>query len=136
MQQTLNFMDEQFLITLESLKHPKIKIINKAIKKQTQLFELDSPIDIQFNGYYTLTEYQSFLDSLFQKCKVELQKMRSIANNQFQKLKDQFNNLLLELRLLRKRFYPMNDLDLMFSRIELQKGSLPIDNNHQYLKKN
>lgn len=128
-------MDEQILITLELLKTPKIKIINKAMKKQTQLFEADSPIDIQFNGYHSLSEYKAFLDSQFHKCKLALQSTMRTFIQELAQLKSKLEAVLLEIKLFRKMFFPKNNQELLFTRIEFLKSSLPIENYGDYLKK-
>lgn len=129
-------MDEQIQKTLELLKHPQIKIINRPMKKQTQLFEADSPIDIQFNGFQSLSEYKAYLDSQFHKCKLVLQSTISNLIHQFTQLKARLEAVLLDIKLFRKMFFPKNDQELLFTRIEFLKNSLPIENNNDYLKKN
>lgn len=129
-------MTEQILITLENLKYPKVKIINKPLKQQGLLFEPESSVDIQFNGYSSLNEYQAHLDNLFQKFKSVLNERMAQALNQPQQMKQVLDLVELEIKLFRKRYFPKSNIELPFTRIELLKNSISIDSYQESVKKN
>jgi hypothetical protein len=129
-------MIEQFETILEAFKHPKVKLINKAIKKQGQLFDVENEIDIQFNGYSSLYDYQEHINKYFLKSKEIInQKMASDISQPLQ-LKQNLDLLKFEVKTFRRRYFQQNNDELMLSRIEILKNNIAIKSNDTFLKKN
>jgi hypothetical protein len=129
-------MIKHFETISEPFKHPKVKLINKAFKKQTQLFEEDNGIAIQFNGFNSLPEYHEHIIKNFLKSKEFIQERILAENNQPLRLKEHLDVLKFEIKTFRRRYYEQNDEELMLSRIEFLKNSLPVKGDTTALKKN
>ena len=129
-------MIKQFEIILEAFKHPKVKLINKAFRKQTLLFDFETDIGVQFNGYNSLYDYQEYVDKCFLKSKDVIQQKMATEMSYPLQLKQNLDLLKFEIKTFRKMHFHLNNEELMISRIEFIKNSLPIKTNDGYLKKN
>lgn len=129
-------MIKQFETILEAFKHPKVKLINKGFRKQSQLFETENEMDVQFNGYNSLYEYQEYINKCFLKSReVIQQKMASELSQPFQ-LKQNLDLLKFEVKTFRRRHFQLNNDELLLSRIEILKNSLPVKSYDAFVKKN
>lgn len=119
-------MIAQFETILEPLKHPKVKIVNKAFRKQRQLFEPENDTDVQFNGYNSLSEYQEHMNRNFLKSKDVIQQNMTSRIHQPFELKQNLHLLKFEIKSFRKSYFQLTNDELILSRIELVKNSLPL----------
>ena len=129
-------MTTQFESILEIFKHPKVKLVNKAFKKQSQLFESENEIDVQFNGYNSIYEYQEYINKCFLNFKIAIEKQMAEEESQASLLIQKLDLLKFEFKTFRRRYFQHNNDELMLSRIEILKNSLPVKSNDPFVKKN
>lgn len=128
-------MITQFQSILEPLKHPKVKIVNRPFKKQNQLFEPDDDIEVQFNGYNTLSEHQEEINRCFLRSKAIIDDNMSSQMDEPLQVKQKLHLLKFEVRSFRKSYFSLTNDELILSRIEIHKNSLPVRNYHPLVKK-
>ncbi len=115
MNQTLN-------TALDLVKTAKVQVFPRSVKKQINLFEGDMSSEINFNGYNNPVTYQHHLESFYADCKQEIGQQISLGLNQLEDLKRQFDLAKFEVREFRQRYFPKNDNEALFQRIEFVKS--------------
>jgi len=115
MNQTLN-------TALDLVKTAKVQVFPRSVKKQINLFEGDMTSEINFNGYNNPVSYQHHLESFYLECKQEIAQQISLGLNQLEDLKRQFDLAKFEVREFRQRYFPKNDNDALFQRVEFVKS--------------
>ena len=115
MNQTLN-------TALDLVKTAKVQVFPRSVKKQINLFDDDMSSEINFNGYNNLVAYQHHLESFYAACKQEIAQEISLGLNQLEDLKRQFDLAKFEVREFRQRYFPKNDNDALFQRVEFVKS--------------
>jgi hypothetical protein len=115
MNQTLN-------TALDLVKTAKVQVFPRSVKKQINLFEGDMSSEINFNGYNNPVTYQQHLESFYLACKQEIAQEISHGLNQMEDLKRQFDLAKFEVREFRQRYFPKNDNEALFQRIEFVKS--------------
>ncbi len=115
MNQTLN-------TALDLVKTAKVQVFPRSVKKQINLFEGEMSSEINFNGYNNPVSYQHHLDAFYSACKQEIAQEISTGLNQLEDLKRQFDLAKFEVREFRQRYFPKNDNEALFQRIEFVKS--------------
>lgn len=115
MNQTLN-------TALDLVKTAKVQVFPRSVKKQINLFEGNMSSEINFNGYNNPVTYQHHLETFYLACKQEIAQEISHGLNQMEDLKRQFDLAKFEVREFRQRYFPKNDNEALFQRIEFVKS--------------
>lgn len=63
--------------TLEQLQVAKVQVHSHSVRKQINLFEIETGPEINFNGHKSILDYQQFLDKIYKEYKY-LSKLKSI----------------------------------------------------------
>ena len=128
-------MNQILEVMFEQLKSAKIQINQKALRKQVNLFDIEPGPEISFNGYKSPNEYQSFLDGFYSNCKTSINKKLSTEETCFNKLKKEFDMSRFEVKEFKSRYFPKNNHQTVFNRIELIKASQFHLTDEEILKK-
>ena len=59
--------------TLTQLKVVKVQVHSFSIRKQVNLFDSETTVDLSFNGYKHTADYHKYLDKLYDRCKSNLE---------------------------------------------------------------
>ncbi len=129
MSQTLN-------TALEQVKLARVQVFPRSVRKQINLFEEDMSSEINFNGYNNPVNYQHHLESFYNACKQEIGQDINLRRNQLDDLKRQFDLAKYEVREFRQWYFPKNDIDTLFHRVEFVKSPRIDHINDDGIKKN
>jgi hypothetical protein len=129
-------MIKHFETISEPFKHPKVKLINKGFRKQSQLFETENEMDLQFNGYKSLNDYQEYINKCFLKSREVIQQKMASELSQPLQLKQNLDLLKFEVKTFRRSYFQLNNDELLLSRTEILKTSLPVKSYDAFVKKN
>ena len=55
--------------TLEQLQVAKVQVHSHSVRKQINLFEIETGPEINFNGHKSILDYQQFLDKIYKEYK-------------------------------------------------------------------
>ncbi len=121
--------------TLMQLKVAKVQVHSFSVRKQVNLFESEMSPEITFNGYKHTVDYHSFLDSLYYMCKVRLEEILNESRNDPEGLKRKLDLYRFEIREFKNRYFPKENEQVLFNRIEFVKTQLLKINEETTLKK-
>ncbi len=107
---------------LDQVKMARVQVFPRSVRKQINLFEDDISAEITFNGYNDQIKYQQHLESLYIACKHEIGHEVNLRLNQLDELKRQFDLAKYEVREFRQWYFPKNDIDTLFLRVEFVKS--------------
>jgi hypothetical protein len=116
-------MKEKLAVVLEQLKTAKIQVSQRTLRKQVNLFEYDDSPDIEFNGHRSLPSLQEHLFTFYTPIKQQVDAMVQSADMQPHSLKKDFDLACFEIREFRKRYFPKDNYDVLFHRVELHKST-------------
>lgn len=129
-------MNQTLISALEQVKMAKVQVFPRSVKKQINLFEDDISSEISFNGHNTPLSYQHYLEGYYIACKLVIGQEMNLKQSQLEELKRQFDLAKFEVREFRLRYFPKNDTDTLFYRVEFAK-SVRLNSLHDDgLKKN
>ena len=129
-------MKEKLAVVLEQLKTAKIQVSQRTLRKQVNLFEYDDSPDIEFNGHRSLPSLQEHLFTFYTPIKQHVDAMVQSADMQPHSLKKDFDLACFEIREFRQRYFPKDNYDVLFHRVELHK-STPLElTKDEGIKKN
>lgn len=114
-------MDQCLIHVLGQLKLARVQVFPKTIRKQINLFEIESGPEISFNGFKTLIDYQSHLDQLYLDCKGRLSEQFEEGLSQTEVLKRRLDIIRFEVKEFKSRYFPKHNELVMLNRIELVK---------------
>ena len=129
-------MNETLTTALEQVKMAKVQVFPRSVKKQINLFEDDLSSEISFNGHSTPLAYQHYLEGFYSACKQVIGLEMNLKQSQLEELKRQFDLAKFEVRELRLRYFPKNDNDALFYRVEFAKTARINSLHDDGLKKN
>jgi hypothetical protein len=129
-------MKEKLAVVLEQLKTAKIQVSQRTLRKQVNLFEYDDSPDIEFNGHRSLPSLQEHLFTFYTPIKQQVDALVQSADMQPHSLKKDFDLACFEIREFRQRYFPKDNYDVLFHRVELHK-STPLElTKDEGIKKN
>ncbi len=121
--------------TLMQLKVAKVQVHSFSVRKQVNLFESEMSPEITFNGYKQTVDYHLYLDSLYYNCKVRLEEILNESRSDPEGLKRKLDLYRFEIREFKNRYFPKENEQVLFNRIEFVKTQLLKINEETTLKK-
>ena len=107
---------------LEQLKIARINVNTRSFRKQITLFDMDDSQDVEFNGSKSPIGYHEQLYSFYLPCKNLVDEMMNDALNQADLIKREFDLYCFEIREFRQRYFPKDNYEILFYRVELHKS--------------
>jgi hypothetical protein len=115
-------MKELLNNALEQLKIARISLNTRSFRKQFTLFDLDDSQDVEFNGAKSPVSYHEQLYSFYLPCKRLVDEKMNEALNQSDSVKREFDLYCFEIREFRQRYFPKDNYEVLFYRLELHKS--------------
>jgi hypothetical protein len=134
--QTIQKMKEKLTVVLEQLKTAKIQVSQRTLRKQVSLFEFDDSHEIEFNGYKSIPALQEHLYSFYNLVKLFVDEMLNSSSGQPESLKREFDLASFEVREFRQRYFPKDNTEVLFHRVELHKSTPKEFTSDLAIKKN
>ena len=122
--------------TLMQLQVAKVQVHSFSARKQVTLFESVSAPEISFNSYRQTSDYHFYLDSLYRQCKTSLEDYINASANDSELLKKNIDLFRFEVREFKNRYFPKDNEQVLFNRVEFVKTPLSNINDDYGLKKN
>ena len=121
--------------TLDQLKLVKVQVHSFSARKQMNLFESEVAPEISFNGYKLTLEYNNYLDLLYQQCKTNLEEKLNGINDNPEEIKKAIDLYRFEVREFKSRYFPKDNEQVLFNRVDFVKTTLAGINDDIGLKK-
>lgn len=121
--------------TLIQLQVAKVQVHSFSARKQVTLFESVSAPEISFNSYRLTSDYHFYLDSLYRQCKTSLEDYINVSAHDSELLKKNIDLFRFEVREFKNRYFPKNNDQVLFNRVEFVKTPLSNINDDYGLKK-
>lgn len=121
--------------TLTQLKVAKVQVHSFSVRKQVNLFESELAPEISFNGYKLTSDYHIYLDSLYHECKSTLEESLNNDSTNPEVLKRELDLFRFEVREFKNRYFPRENEQVIFNRVEFVKTPLTNINDDAGLKK-
>ena len=109
--------------TLTQLKVVKVQVHSFSIRKQVNLFDSETTVDLSFNGYKHTADYHKYLDTLYDGCKSNLEEQLKEIQNDSVELKRALDLFRFEVREFKNRNFPKDNEQVLFNRVEFIKTS-------------
>lgn len=106
----------------EHLKNANVQILTTTSKRQINLFEIDGLPEIHFNGFKSPREYHKYLEAFYQQVQKVIHDLLSEGNMAVQDLLKLLDIAWFEVKTFRKQFFPKDQKQILFSRVEIHKG--------------
>lgn len=129
-------MKELLNNVLEQLKIARINVNTRSFRKQITLFEMDDSQDVEFNGSKSPVGYHEQLYSFYLPCKNLVDEMMNDALNQADSIKREFDLYCFEIREFRQRYFPKDNYEVLFYRVEVHKSVSREIEGSEAIKKN
>jgi hypothetical protein len=113
----------------------KVQVHSFSARKQVTLFESVSAPEISFNSYRLISDYHFYLDSLYRQCKTSLEDYINASTHDSEFLKKNIDLFRFEVREFKNRYFPKNNEQVLFNRVEFVKTPLSNINDDYGLKK-
>ncbi len=121
--------------TLMQQQVAKVQVHSFSARKQVTLFESVSAPEISFNSYRLISDYHFYLDSLYRQCKTSLEDYINASTHDSELLKKNIDLFRFEVREFKNRYFPKNNEQVLFNRVEFVKTPLSNINDDYGLKK-
>lgn len=121
--------------TLMQLQVAKVQVHSFSVRRQINLFESELAPEISFNGYKQTSDYHLYLDSLYHQCKSTLEENINDSSSDPELLKRDLDLFRFEVREFKNRYFPKENQQVLFNRIEFIKTPLTNINDDNGLKK-
>lgn len=121
--------------TLTKLQVAKVQVHSFSARKQVTLFESESAPEISFNSHRLSSDYHLYLDSIYHQCKSKLEDYINDNQNDSELLKRNIDLFRFEVKEFKKRYFPKDNEQVIFNRIEFVKTPLANINDDTELKK-
>jgi DNA repair ATPase RecN len=109
--------------TLTQLKVVKVQVHSFSIRKQVNLFDSETTVDLSFNGYKHTADYHKYLDKLYDRCKSNLEEQLKEIQSDSVELKRALDLFRFEVREFKNRNFPKDNEQVLFNRVEFIKTS-------------
>ena len=121
--------------TLMQLQIARVQVHSFSARKQVTLFESVSSPEISFNNYRLTSDYHFYLDSLYRQCKSSLEDFMNASEHESERLKKNIDLFRFEVREFKNRYFPKDNEQVLFNRVEFVKTPLSNINDDAGLKK-
>lgn len=121
--------------TLEQLKLVKVQVHSFSARKQMNLFESEVAPEISFNGYKLTSEYNNYLDLLYQQCKTNLEEKLNGIHNNPEEIKQAIDLHRFAVREFKSRYFPKDNEQIILNRVDFIKTPVAGVNDDIGLKK-
>ena len=121
--------------TLMQLQIARVQVHSFSARKQVTLFESVSAPEISFNNYRLTSDYHVYLDSLYRQCKSSLENYINASEDESELLKKNIDLFRFEVREFKNRYFPKDNEQVLFNRVEFVKTPLLNINDDAGLKK-
>ena len=121
--------------TLEQLQVAKVQVLSHSVKKQINLFEMETGPEINFNGHKSIIDYQQFLDKIYREYKNLVESQVDHGRNNSEEVKKSLDLARFEIKEFKNRYFPKGNELILFNRIEFIKTPKPDLFNDSALKK-
>jgi len=121
--------------TLMQLQIARVQVHSFSARKQVTLFESVSAPEISFNNYRLTSDYHVYLDSLYRQCKSSLENYINGSEHESELLKKNIDLFRFEVREFKNRYFPKDNEQVLFNRVEFVKTPLSNINDDSGLKK-
>jgi len=117
------------------LQIARVQVHSFSARKQVTLFESVSAPEISFNNYRLTSDYHVYLDSLYRQCKSSLENYINGSEHESELLKKNIDLFRFEVREFKNRYFPKDNEQVLFNRVEFVKTPLSNINDDSGLKK-
>ncbi len=107
--------------TLLQLQLAKVQVHPHSIKKQINLFDIETGPDINFNGHKSILDYQAFLDKIYIEYKTLVETEVNKGFDKPEEIQKSLDLARFEIKEFKNRFFPKGNELVLFNRIELIK---------------
>jgi hypothetical protein len=107
--------------TLVQLQVAKVQVHSHSVRKQVNLFEIETGPEINFNGHKTILDYQLFLDKIYKGYKVLVENQVNQGINNPDDIKKSLDLARFEIKEFKNRYFPKGNEIILFNRIEFIK---------------
>lgn len=130
-----NTMIKLLTETLLQLQVVKVQVHPHSVRKQITLFESEHSPEISFNGHKHTSEYHDFLDSIYRHHKLKLEEKLNNESLEPEILLKSLDLYRFEVREFKNRYFPKENTQVLFNRVEFIKTPLSVINDDIELKK-
>jgi hypothetical protein len=118
-------MTQSLRHALDSLKVARVLIRERQTNSWHYLIRPEEPFEIVFNGFSNLTDYELYLEGLFQPCEERINDaIKTVTHDNLEQLKRALDMLYFEVTNFRRRFFSSSQSLTPLNRIEL-RNELP-----------
>lgn len=107
--------------TLVQLQVAKVQVHSHSVRKQINLFEMETGPEINFNGHKSILHYQAFLDTIYKDCKNLVETQVNQGANKPEEVQKSLDLARFEIKEFKNRFFPKGNELVLFNRIEFIK---------------
>jgi hypothetical protein len=128
-------MNQILAETLAQLQVAKVQVHSHSVRKQINLFEIETGPEINFNGHKTILDYQLFMDLIYKDCKTLVETKVTQGHGFPDEVKKSLDLARFEIKEFKNRYFPKGNELVLFNRIEFIKTPRPDFINDIALKK-
>lgn len=107
--------------TLVQLQVAKVQVHSHSVRKQVNLFDIETGPEINFNGHKTILDYQLFLDKIYKEYKTIVETQLNQGYDTPEEVKKSLDLARFEIKEFKNRYFPKGNEIILFNRIELIK---------------
>jgi len=107
--------------TLVQLQVAKVQVHSHSIRKQINLFDIETGPEINFNGHKSILNYQTFLDTIYKDYKALVETQVNQGTEKPEEVQKSLDLARFEIKEFKNRFFPKDNELVLFNRIEFIK---------------
>lgn len=108
--------------TLVQLQVAKVQVHSHSVRKQINLFEIETGPEINFNGHKSTLCYQVFLDKIYKEYKTMVETQVNQGYDSPEEVKKSLDLARFEIKEFKNRYFPKGNELILFNRIEFIKS--------------
>jgi len=107
--------------TLVQLQVAKVQVHSHSVRKQINLFDIETGPEINFNGHKSILNYQTFLDTIYKDYKALVETQVNQGTEKPEEVQKSLDLARFEIKEFKNRFFPKDNELVLFNRIEFIK---------------